>query len=188
MSVEKKKTSLLSLRTRGNILFLCFLFFFSFVFMPFANAATTDGISSAIKRTGLPVPRWASLRSDEVNMRVGPGARYPISWNYHRRGLPMEIVAEFDTWRKVRDPSGTEGWMHQATLSGKRSFLVAGRELQPVYRKPALDSHLRAQLEPGVQGKLLKCMPDWCKVEGDGFKGYMQKQSLYGVYENEKFD
>jgi SH3-like domain-containing protein len=164
---------------------LIFLLVFFTAALPVLAA---DGISSAVKRTGLPVPRWAALRSDEVNMRVGPGARYPISWNYTRKGLPVEIIAEFDTWRKIRDPSGEIGWMHQATLSGKRGFLVAGRELAPLFRKADPASTMRAQLQPGAQGRLIKCAERWCKVEADGITGYMDKTSLYGVYKNEKFD
>lgn len=170
-----------------NLPFLALLLIAGIIATPLA-AATTDGISSAIKRTGLPVPRWAALRSDEVNMRVGPGVRYPISWHYTRKGLPVEIIAEFDTWRKIRDPHGTEGWMHQATLSGKRGFIVAGTALQPLFRSADAQSRLKAQLQPGVQGKLLKCAEIWCKVEVGGLKGYMDKKGLYGVYRDEKFD
>lgn len=171
------------------VLFLLALFLLALPLRAETAVPPTSGISSAIKRTGLPVPRFASLRSADINMRVGPGARYPVAWVYHRKGLPVEIVAEFDTWRKIRDPAGDEGWVHQATLSGKRSFLVAGKELQPLFRKKEADAPLRAQLQPNVQGRITRCWEDeWCRVEVEGLKGYMKKGSLWGVYPNEKFD
>ncbi|GAA08584.1 hypothetical protein ATPR_1588 [Acetobacter tropicalis NBRC 101654] len=76
--------------------------------------------------TGLPLPRYASLRADEVNMRAGPGRRFPILWVYHRRGMPMRIEREFDVWRLVEDPTGQKGWVQQATISGGRDFLIPG--------------------------------------------------------------
>ena len=146
------------------------------------------GISSAIKRSGMPVPRWASLRGEEVNMRAGPGFRYPINWVFKRKGLPVEIVAEFDTWRRIRDVTGTEGWVHQANLSGKRSFIVKGDKAQPMLRDNNDDATVRAQTEPGVQGLLLHCRDAWCKVSVEGLKGWMKKSSLWGVYDDEKVD
>lgn len=153
-----------------------------------AEDAAPSGISSAIKRSGLPVPRFASLRSDTVNMRVGPGARYPVVWVFKRKGLPVEIIAEFDTWRKIRDPSGDEGWVHQATLSGKRSFMVTARESQPLYRKKETDSTLKGELKPGVQGRVSRCWDEWCKVEVEGLSGYIKKTGVWGIYPAEKFD
>ncbi|MFT9417925.1 SH3 domain-containing protein [Acetobacter sp.] len=76
--------------------------------------------------TGLPLPRYAALRSDEVNMRAGPGQRFPILWVYHRRGMPVRVEREFDVWRLVEDPTGQKGWMQQATLAGGRDFLIPG--------------------------------------------------------------
>ena len=76
--------------------------------------------------TGLPLPRFAALRSDEVNLRAGPGTRYPIDWVYKRRDLPVEILREFEVWRLIQDPDGIKGWVHQATLTGRRAFIVTG--------------------------------------------------------------
>jgi SH3-like domain-containing protein len=146
------------------------------------------GIASAIKRTGQPLPRWASLRGNEVNMRTGPGFRYPILWVYKRKGLPVEITAEFDTWRRIRDYEGAEGWVHIANLSGKRNFIVAGKKTQPIFRGTDAKATLRAEAETGVQGRLARCRDQWCKVEVDGIKGYMRRDSIWGVYESEKVD
>lgn len=147
-----------------------------------------SGIASAIKRSGLPLPRWASLRGDEVNMRAGPGFRYPILWVYKRKGLPVEITAEFDTWRRIRDSQGDEGWVHQANLSGKRNFLVKDGKPQPIFRGSDERASLRGEAESGVQGRLIRCRDAWCKVEVDGIKGYMRRESLFGVYADEKVD
>jgi SH3-like domain-containing protein len=146
------------------------------------------GISSAIKRTGLPVPRFASLRSDEVNMRSGPGQRYPVEWVYKRKGMPVEITAEFDTWRRIRDVQGTEGWVHQATLSGKRTVLVVGKDMQPIFRKNEPDAAMRGQAEPGVLLRIQKCDEQACKVEADGVKGYIKRTNVWGIYPAEKIE
>jgi SH3-like domain-containing protein len=167
-----------------NFLFLLFLVCSA---LPL-YATEAGGISSAIKRTGLPVPRYASLRSDEVNMRSGPGQRYPVEWVYKRKGMPVEITAEFDTWRRIRDVHGAEGWVHQTNLSGKRILLVVGKTLQPIFRKNEANSTLRGQAEPGVQGKAVKCDEQGCKIELDGIKGYMKRESLWGLYPLEKID
>ncbi|MEG3347980.1 hypothetical protein IFJ82_01340 [Novacetimonas hansenii] len=80
--------------------------------------------------TGLPLPRFAAFRADEVNLRAGPGQRYPIDWVYHRRGLPVKIEREFDVWRLVEDADGQKGWVHQATLVGTRTFVIPGQPVQ----------------------------------------------------------
>ena len=86
----------------------------------------TEADTAKGSNTGLPLPRFAALRSDEVNLRAGPGTRYPIQWVYKRRELPVEILREFEVWRLVQDPEGIKGWVHQATLTGRRSFIVTG--------------------------------------------------------------
>jgi SH3-like domain-containing protein len=156
--------------------------------LPAAEPGTASGIASAIKRSGQPLPRWASLRGEEVNMRAGPGTRYPVLWVYRRKALPVEITAEFDTWRRVRDSEGAEGWVHLVNLSGKRSFLVAGKNTQPIFRGSDEKAELRAEAEAGVQGRLIRCRDAWCKVEVDGIKGYMRRDSIWGVYPEEKVD
>lgn len=152
------------------------------------HAQDSSGLASAVKRTGLDVPRWASLRSDEVNMRAGPGQRYPIIWVYRRKGMPIEITAEFDTWRRVRDAKGDEGWVHKATLSGKRTAIVTGKDVQILLRDKDDPARIRAQIEPGVQGELLKCDSLWCRMNFDGVRGYLKREALWGLYAKEKID
>ena len=169
-------------------LFIILMCLCGFITPAHAQGDANSIVGSAIKRTGLPLPRYASLRSDEVNMRVGPGTRYPIVWVYHRKGLPVQITAEFDTWRRIKDSAGDEGWVHQATLSGKRSFLVMGATSQPVYRHNEPNPSPRGEAEPGAMGKLLSCAQTMCKVEFPTLNGYMSKASLWGVSAQEVFE
>ncbi|MEN8235964.1 MAG: MFS transporter [Pseudomonadota bacterium] len=130
----------------------------------------------------LPLPRFVSLRANQANVRVGPGRQYPIQWVLVRRHLPLEIIAEFDTWRKVKDPEGeVMGWIHQGLLSGLRTAVVLDGE-QTVYRKPALESFAVAKLEPGVITKILKCRQGWCRVQVDSIDGWIEPKYLWGVY------
>ena len=135
---------------------------------------------------GLPVPRFVSLRSNEVNMRVGPGARYSINWVYHREDLPVEIVQEFDQWREIRDSEGTLGWVHKQMVQGKRTAVIMGK-LGTLRRSP--DEHAGAVLraEPGVIGKLLECEKEWCRVQIAARKGWIEKAHIWGVYAKEEF-
>jgi SH3-like domain-containing protein len=165
-----------------------FIIFICFAFPAHAEAPSATGLASAIKKTGLPLPRFASLRSDDVNMRSGPGTRYPMEWHYRRKGFPVEITAEFDKWRRIRDIDGTEGWVHQSNLSPRRGFVVIGKELQNISRRPNPASPLRAQAEPGVLGEILKCEKEYCKVEASGVKGYIRRDGIWGIYPGEKLD
>ena len=118
-------------------------------------------LSSPLSADKNPVPRFVSLKSNEINQRVGPGPNYPIGWTYVKAGLPIEIIAEFDNWRKIRDMDGTEGWVHQSMVSSKRHGIVQGTETL-VYSAQDLNSHPLVRLEPGVMVDILKCRDDWC--------------------------
>lgn len=136
--------------------------------------------------SGFPLPRFASLHSNEINMRTGPGTRYPIEWVYLHEGLPVEITAEFDIWRRVRDWEGSEGWVHKSGLTGRRTLIVTGG-LQNVYEDTDEKSAVKAHVEQGAIGQLISCEPAWCKVKFDDINGYMPKTSFWGVYSNETF-
>lgn len=140
--------------------------------------------------SGLPLPRFASLRSGEVNMRTGPGTRYPIIWVFKRQGLPVEITAEYDIWRRVRDPEGNEGWVHKNEISGKRAVIVTGTAaaLHELRDSPTDTADVKAHLETGVTGQLLSCNIEWCKLKFDGIKGYLRKSDFWGAYPYETFD
>jgi SH3-like domain-containing protein len=157
---------------------------------PVPETAQPDASVAVKSLTGLPLPRFASLRSGEVNMRTGPGTRYPIEWVYNRKQLPVEITAEYDIWRRVRDPDGNEGWVHKNELSGKRGALVIGtvpgvRELRD---SPGDETPSVAHLEVGAVGQLLSCQDDWCRLKFAGVKGYLRKTNFWGAYPNENFN
>lgn len=133
---------------------------------------------------GLQVPRFVSLKADKVHMRVGPGKDYPIEWVYVRRGLPVEVVAEYDVWRKIRDFQGTEGWVHQQRLTGRRMVLTTAD--QDLLRRAEAKAPVLARLESGVVGRLLQCEPEWCRIEVSGFRGWVKRTGLWGVYASEQ--
>lgn len=132
------------------------------------------------------LPRFASLRSDDVNMRSGPGTRYPIEWVYKRRELPVEIQREFDVWRWVQDADGVHGWVHQATLTGRRSFVVEGHDA--TLRSDAADTASAvAILKVGVIGRIRSCAAasDWCRVSVGSYRGYVRREQVWGVLPGE---
>ena len=138
---------------------------------------------------GLKIPRFVSMRLGEVNLRVGPGQRYPIAWVFKKKDMPVEIIEEFDTWRKIRDWEGTEGWVNHAALSGKRSVIVTG-EIRALRGSPDPQSNPVARVEPGVVGKLLECpaeSPGWCRIEADDVRGWIRRTEFWGVYPQENY-
>lgn len=135
----------------------------------------------------LPVPRFVTLRAEEANARTGPGTQYPIEWRFLRRGLPLEITQQFGQWRKVRDWQGAGGWVHQSLVSGRRAMVVTGIARILRYRGSD-DSGPVAQVEPGVIGRLLECEPGWCRVELQGYRGWLKRTEFWGVYPGEKIE
>ncbi len=144
-----------------------------------AFAANTQG-------TGLPLPRFVSLRASKANLRIGPGGQYPIEWVYLRSGVPLEVIAEQKTWRKIRDWEGAQGWVHQNMLSSKRALIVTAK-MRVVRSEPREKADIIAQVEPGVVGSILECRESspWCRVEIDGFAGWMHRSEFWGVYDDE---
>ncbi|MEO3427723.1 SH3 domain-containing protein [Pelagibius sp. CAU 1746] len=138
-------------------------------------------------RTGLPLPRFVTLRADEVNLRIGPGIRYPIDWVYHRAGLPVEIIDEFDTWRRIRDWQGTEGWVHQSMVQGRRGILITGKR-HTLRRRPEAGAPGVALVDAGVVGVLERCETDWCEVGVGGYSGWLERGAFYGLYPGEKVE
>ena len=152
-----------------------------------ALADETNGAASP----PLPLPRFASLKSDRVNLREGPSKDHRTKFIYQRAGLPVEITAEFATWRRIRDSEGTEGWVLQALLSGRRTALVAPwgkNKLFDLHTKADASSPLSARLMPNVQASLKSCNGTWCRITGEGFDGYLQQEQLWGAYPNETFE
>ena len=142
---------------------------------------------AAPEGTGLPLPRFVHMRAIEVNMRAGPGVQYPVDWVYHRAGLPVEIITEYSTWRKVRDWQGTQGWIHQSMLGGERTIIVTGA-VRTLRREPDTASAAVARVEAGVIGRLAECPAEggWCRVRLDRFEGWLRRVEFWGVYPGEK--
>jgi len=134
----------------------------------------------------LPVPRFVSLRTDQVNFRAGPGFQYPITWIYQRDGLPVEIVGEFDVWRQVVAPDGGTGWVHMATIRARRGFYVTAPKA-PLLAAPTQTAAVVATLDSGVSGVLLACAAgsDYCKVSAGEITGYLAREDFWGVFEGE---
>ena len=143
---------------------------------PVAAAAEND--------TGQKLPRFVSLRSDQVNLRVGPGDNYPIQWVLTRKEMPVEITKEFENWRMIRDWQGTEGWVHERMLTGKRAVVIKGG-IRTLHRQPDVAAPPVAHAEPGVIAKLLECRADWCRIDAADHTGWVQRGDLWGVYPGE---
>jgi len=158
------------------------------------GASVTSGFSakdSALTTSGLPVPRYVSLKSDHVNVRAGPTKDNDVAWVYTRSGLPVEITAEFENWRRVRDSEGAEGWVYHSLLSGRRTAVVTMKskdDLALLYDRPDETSAVAARLQAGVVAQVKKCASGWCHIAGDGFDGWLQQERLWGVYAGEKLE
>jgi SH3-like domain-containing protein len=136
--------------------------------------------------TGLPLPRFVSLKSDRVNLHEGPAKDHRTVWIYQRAGLPVEITAESDTWRKIRDSEGTEGWVLHSLLSGRRTAQVTQKGGDVLLRaKPAADAKPVAKLQSGVIGAAKSCAGGWCRLIGEGFDGWIEQSRIWGSYPGE---
>ena len=135
----------------------------------------------------LPIPRFVSLGSEEINVRVGPGIRYPIRFVLKKKGLPVEIIKEFDVWRQIVTFDGDKGWIHKSLLSGRRKVIIKDYT-RTVYKRPKPISKAVVKLKAGVVAKLHNCKSSWCKIEASGYEGWIDRASIWGVYPNEIFE
>ncbi|MEO0542269.1 MAG: SH3 domain-containing protein [Pseudomonadota bacterium] len=168
--------------------------------------AQTTGSINVGKYSNLPLPRFVSLKAERVNMRVGPGKAYAVVWRFEKAGLPLEVIQEFDNWRRVRDVTGDTGWIHKSLLTGRRAGIAtpwramannngsnASQGSVGLYDKPAREATRIALLKPGVIGRLPSCDGIWCEMEveapnGRTIKGYVSQTDLWGAYPDEEFD
>ena len=160
-----------------------------------APGEVTGSLSSEAQRplgpSGLPIPRFVSLKAEKVNVRRGPSSEHPVAWVFQRKGLPVEIVAEFENWRRVRDSDGEEGWILQNMLSGKRTAVIAPwKQGQAValHREPQQAAGLVARVGAGVVAEVSGCDGQWCELTANGYDGYVEQTQLWGVYPGEKVD
>jgi SH3-like domain-containing protein len=130
------------------------------------------------------LPRFAVLHADKVNLRAGPGDRYPIEWVYLRKDWPVEVIAQFDHWRRVRDWEGTEGWVHEKMVTNRREVIVTGG-VRVMRQSPDHNGGPIARAEPGVMAKLVECRGEWCRIEAGDTAGWVQRSDIWGVYPNE---
>lgn len=132
----------------------------------------------------LPLPRMVSLRAEKVNVRTGPGEQYPVKWVFKSRYMPVEIIAEYGNWRKIKDYEGEEGWIHRAMLVGKRSMIVVDAEAS-MHENPSEGSPKVARLAMGMVARIDECNPDWCHVNTRGYDGWVKRKAMWGLYPHE---
>jgi len=142
--------------------------------------------------SGLPLPRFVSLRSSRANLRVGPGTNYAVQWQFVKSGLPLEIIQEYDNWRRVRDAEGAEGWVNHSLLSGSRTAVVApwerGQTAElPLHAQPSESSRMVARLEPGLIGSVRSCTGEWCEMDFSGVRGWIRQSRIWGAYPGESY-
>ena len=140
--------------------------------------------------SGLPLPRFVSLKSDRVRVRRGPSSQHQVAWVYRARGLPVEIIAEFENWRRIRDADGEEGWIRRSLLSGWRTAMIAPwhkEERLPLRARPEKDAQTVAMLSSGVIGRVVSCTGSWCRLKVSGYEGWIEQAMLWGVYAGEVY-
>ncbi|MFL6797191.1 MAG: SH3 domain-containing protein [Xanthobacteraceae bacterium] len=167
------------------------LAFIALVAMVAAARAAAAGEAGTGPKSGLPVPRFVSLKPDRVNVHAGPTRDHQVTFVYTKAGLPVEITAESDNWRRIRDWEGSEGWVYHSLLSGRRTVVVTPKDrtkLVPLHQKEEGNSALAAQLQAGVMAQVKRCDGSWCRIVGPGFDGWAAQEQLWGVYPNEKVD
>ncbi len=155
------------------------------------QSAPAESTGPVGRTSGLPVPRFVSLKADKVNVRSGPTRDHGVAWVFTRAGLPVEITAEFETWRRIRDSEGAEGWVYHSMLSSRRTALVSpwkGGEPAPLHSEPSTSSSVKAKLEPGVLGRVEQCDGKWCHFFDKDFEGFVEQERLWGVYPGEKVE
>jgi len=158
-----------------------------------ASAAPALGETTKLS-TGLPVPRFVTLKAKKINLRVGPGQDYAVSWRYLKSGLPVEVTQEYENWRRIRDADGAEGWVFHSLLSGDRSAIAApwmrdkGKDVFVNMRTDAGNNvQVVAKLQPGVVVKLDECNGEWCHAEAKDVEGWVSQAEIWGAYPGEAF-
>jgi SH3-like domain-containing protein len=149
-------------------------------------------IALALIFAALAVPasaaHYASLRSDKVYLREGPTYQHRVLFIYKRKDYPVEVVASYESWRRVRDVDGTMGWISQMMLSDARTVLVTGKGHAAIRSQPYAAASLQAWADPGVVAKLKACKPQFCEIAADGIRGWIEKTRIWGVDAGETID
>lgn len=169
-------------------LILCLL---AFAFGLVAATPSTLAQGNGTRATDLPLPRFVSLKSDRVNVRIGPSREHKIAWTFVQSGLPVEIIQEFENWRQIRDWEGKTGWVFHSLLSGRRTALITPWEKSdrtPLRARSRSDADIVAELEPFVLTSITECVGGWCRVNGDRYDGWLDQTRLFGVYPDETLE
>ena len=158
-----------------------------FICMIGVLAAVAQDIIPSPAKDAPSLPRFVSLRSQPVNARSGPGVRYPIEWVYMQKSAPIEVIAEFEDWRRVRDWQNSETWIKYQMLSAKRYARINTPGENNLYAKDNTKSEIIARVEDGAVGEIKKCPAnnDFCLLAFDQIEGWMPKQNIYGIYKDE---
>lgn len=158
----------------------------SYLFLlPLLAAFVLLFLQQAVAQTsGQPVPRMVSIKAAEANVRTGPGVEYPIRWVYRRIDMPVQVIAEFERWRKIRDWEGDEGWVHFALLSARRTAIVTAPETT-IRRIASHTSPAIARLGQGMVVRVELCDSEWCLVSVQGYDGWIPRIDQWGVQPDE---
>jgi SH3-like domain-containing protein len=169
-----------------------------FAFLPLLGAAPVAAQTTIGPETRLPLPRYVSLKTDRVNLREGPSKDHSTRWIYQRQGLPVEIIAEFDNWRRIRDPEGADGWVWHSLLSVRRTAIVApwdrgSGEPITLHERADESSPVVARLEPGVVASVSNCGESWCRLavgidRRREIVGFVIQEKIWGVYPDESLN
>jgi SH3-like domain-containing protein len=143
------------------------------------TAALMAVVGPAAAQSDVELPYWASINVDEARMRKGPSPDVPVTWEYRRKDLPVKVVARFETWRKIEDPDGTQGWMAARLLSRTRTAIVTG-EIRPLREDASVSAAVAYRAEPGVVGRITECNNGWCLFDVKGRKGWIQTDHIWG--------
>ncbi len=135
----------------------------------------------------LALPRFASIKSNEVNARVGPSIKSSIEWVFIKKGEPIEIIAEYEQWRQIRDINGEGGWVHSSVLSGKRSVIIISPYIVNITKSPNDTHKIKAKVHSKVRCLVNKCQNDYCQVSCKNKTGWLPKSAIWGVYKTENF-
>ena len=144
-----------------------------------AAAALLAAVGPAAAQSDVELPYWASISVDEARMRKGPSPDVPVTWEYRRKDLPVRVIARFETWRKIEDPDGTQGWMAARLLSRTRTAIVTGG-IRPMRESPNVSAAVAYRAEPGVVGRITDCKDGWCLFNVKGRKGWIETDHIWG--------
>jgi SH3-like domain-containing protein len=134
-----------------------------------------------------PPSRFVTIKPDKANVRSGPGKHYPVRWIFVQAGIPVEIMAEYENWRQIRDWEGQEGWIHAAMLSRKRSVIVTG-ENRTLFRHADAASPPVVTLKPGIVAQIEDCNAEWCRIEVRNNRGWLRRGEFWGIEPGESFE